>query len=212
MRIGVFGGAFDPPHAAHAALARAARDHLMLDQVIWLPTFAPPHKEVPAAPFDDRLAMTAALVESLKTEAVSESVPNLVSDLEARLPPPSYTLQTLNALRARHGEGHHWHLILGSDNWAGFPRWHQPEAVLKAATPAVYPRPGYPMDGLPPLPQGAHLLNFPEMPEQSTNFRAWLARDRQAALAALPPAVAAYIRIHDLYRDAALPTPTGTAS
>lgn len=201
MRIGVFGGAFDPPHAAHAALARVAREHLGLDLVIWLPTFAPPHKGAPAAPFVDRLAMVTVLVDSGKD--ASGRVKDLVSDLEATLPPPSYTLHTLEALRARHGEGHEWHLILGSDNWAGFPRWHQPDAVLKAATPAVYPRAGYPMAELPPLPPGSTLLNFPEMPEQSTNFRAHLASDREAALSALPPAVAAYIRAHGLYRDTA---------
>lgn len=192
MRIGVFGGSFDPPHAAHAALARAARAHLALDLVIWLPTATPPHKRAPAASFAHRAAMARALTAG---EAATE-----VSELEASLPPPSYTVQTLAALRAEYGEGHAWHLIVGADNWAGFARWRDPDAVLAAASLAVYPRAGFPVENLPP---GATLLNFPVMPEQSTDFRAWLARDRAGALAALPPAVADYIRTHGLYADAA---------
>ncbi len=191
MRIGVFGGSFDPPHAAHAALARAACDTLRLDRIVWLPTATPPHKRAPVASFAHRVAMVRALTaEDPSTE---------VSELEASLPPPSYTVHTLAALRAHYGEGHAWHLIVGADNWAGFDRWHEPEAVLAAAALAVYPRAGFPVGA---LPTGATLLNFPEMPEQSTDFRAWLARDRQAALAALPPPVAAYIRSHALYAGA----------
>ena len=193
MRIGVFGGSFDPPHAAHAAVARAAREQLGLDLVVWLPTAAPPHKRAPATPFAHRLAMTRALTE--------REPATVVSDLETTLPPPSYTLQTLAALRApygRNGDGHSWYLIVGADNWAGFDRWHEPEAVLAAASLVVYPRAGFPVGDLPP---GATLLNFPEMPEQSTNFRVWLARDREPALAALPTAVADYIRAHGLYGE-----------
>lgn len=195
MRIGVLGGTFDPPHAAHAALARAAREQLSLDRVVWVPAFSPPHKGLPATSYDDRLAMTRALAAA---DPASE-----VSDVEASLPSPSYTLRTLEALRAVLGEGHDWHLILGADNWAGFPLWHRPESVLAAATPAVYPRKGFVVRDLPDLPPGASVLNFPEMPEQSTAYREWLERDREAALRSLPASVAACIRARNLYLPAA---------
>jgi nicotinate-nucleotide adenylyltransferase len=196
MRIGVLGGTFDPPHAAHAALARAAREQLGLDRVIWVPAFAPPHKGLPATRFEDRLAMTRALAAVGPDAGTSGDTE--VSDVEASLPSPSYTLHTLDALRRTHGEGHAWFLILGADNWEGFPRWHRPEAVLAAATPVVYPRRGHVVRD---LPQGGVVLHFPEMPEQSTAYREWLARDRDAALAALPAPVAACIRERGLYRD-----------
>jgi nicotinate-nucleotide adenylyltransferase len=188
MRIGVLGGSFDPPHAAHAALARAARTQLGLDRIVWVPTFLPPHKGPPAAAFADRFAMTRALA--------AEDPASEVSDLEATLPPPSFTLRTLEALREQYGPGHEWHLILGADNWEGFPRWHRPEAVLSAATLAVYPRAGFPLGE---LPAGSARLDFPEMPEQSTGFREWLERDRETALAALPASVATCIRERGLY-------------
>ncbi|MCD6024833.1 MAG: nicotinate (nicotinamide) nucleotide adenylyltransferase [Fibrobacteria bacterium] len=193
MRIGVLGGAFDPPHAAHAALAIAARTQLNLDLVLWVPTFAPPHKDGPAASFAHRLAMTRALAAGDAAGAVS--------DIEASLPQPSYTLLTLRALKPLYPGNHSWHLILGADNWAGFSRWHQPEAVLAEASPAIYPRPGFPAA---PSSDGV-MLNFPEMTDQSTEFRDALAAGgdrRDEALARLPEAVAAYIREYDLYAPA----------
>ena len=198
MRLGVFGGAFDPPHAAHAAVARAARERLSLDRVIWIPTFRPPHKGLPTASFADRLAMTRALA--------AEVPGSEVSDLEAALPPPSYMLNTLEALVDAYGPGHEWHLILGADNWAGFASWYRPEAVLAAAHPVVYPRAGHETAALPP---GALILDLPETPEKSATYREWLARDREAALADLPAAVAACIRRRGIYPTSATHSKAG---
>jgi nicotinate-nucleotide adenylyltransferase len=199
MRIGVLGGAFDPPHAAHAALARAARRQLNLDRVVWIPTFAPPHKNGPVASFADRAAMVRALL------AGEEDPASEVSEIEASLPQPSYTLHTLRALKDTSGAPEDaWHLILGADNWAGFRNWHQPEAVLSEATLAVYPRAGFtpPTDANSPAP--AVMLNFPLMADQSTDFRKALAGPgRDAALAALPAPVADYIRARGLYQGSA---------
>ncbi len=206
MRIGVLGGTFDPPHAAHAALARAARAQLGLDRVIWVPAFSPPHKGLPATRFEDRLAMTRALAAI--DPAPSHSDGAEVSDVEASLPSPSYTLHTLDALRRTHGDGHAWFLILGADNWEAFPSWHRPDAVLAAATPVVYPRRGHVVRD---LPHDAVVLHFPEMPEQSTAYREWLARDRDAALSALPAPVAACIRERGLYLNPS-PNPSAGAS
>ncbi len=205
MRIGVFGGAFDPPHAAHAALAVAAKRQLDLNLILWVPTFAPPHKGGPVASFAARTAMVRALVSPLNAAAPDSEV----SDLEATLPQPSYTLQTLRALKQlwpHRGEAHDWYLILGADNRANFLRWHQPEAVLAEATLAVYPRAGFPLSGKPAagaqsLPP-AVMLDFPLMPDQSTEFREALsagALRREEALARLPEPVAAYIRAQGLY-------------
>ena len=209
MRIGVLGGAFDPPHAAHAALAWAARRQLNLDLVLWVPTFSPPHKGGPVASFADRIAMARAFV----SDPAQEDPGFEVSDIEATLPQPSYTLHTLRALKQHYGAGAatEWFLILGADNWATFTRWHQPEAVLAEAALAVYPRAGFaaPVTGSPEtrLPP-AVMLNFPEMPDQSTEFREALAtansEAREGALARLPEPVAAYIRANGLYRGAAV--------
>ena len=199
MRIGVLGGAFDPPHAAHAALAAAARRQLNLDHILWVPTFDPAHKGGPTASFADRVAMVRAMVQG---DPDSE-----VSKIEASLPRPSYTLHTLRALKLQEGlrePENSWYLILGADNWAIFPRWHQPEAVLAEAKIAVYPREGYPLPDfqseLHSNPKDIVILDFTLMPDQSTEFREALATpERDAALVRLPTPVAAYIRERGLY-------------
>ena len=191
MRIGVFGGAFDPPHGGHAALADAARAALGLDRVLWVPTFRPPHRTGAVAPFPDRLEMVRALVGADPAQAVD--------DIECHLPVPSYTLHTLEALRDRHGAAHDWHLLIGSDNWQGFPRWHRPEDVRALARIVVYPRGGHPVGTVPP---DVTVLDVPELPEASTEFRNRLAHDRETALRALPAPVARCIRARGLYREA----------
>ena len=187
MRIGVFGGSFDPPHSAHVRVAAAAREQLNLDRVIWVPALEPPHKNAPATPFEHRLGMVKSLASA---DARAE-----VSGVEAFLPRPSYTLQTLLALKKTHGPDHAWHLIIGADNWNIFSRWHRPEAILEEAALIVYPRKGIPILSLPP---GATLLNCPEIPMESSQFRARL-QSNSEALAELPTPVADYILRNGLY-------------
>ena len=189
MRIGVFGGSFDPPHAAHLAVARAAFQQLNLDRILWVPALQTPHKDVSSTPFDHRIGMVRALVGG---EPGTE-----VSEIESTLSSPSYTLHTLNALKLRMEGNHSWHLIIGADNWAIFQSWHQPESVLKEASLAVYPRQGFALTG---LPTDATVLDCPEIAMESRQFRALLQSNPEWALAELPVSVASYIRLHRLYQ------------
>ena len=139
MRIGVFGGSFDPPHGGHVLVAGTARSFLKLDRLLWVPTYQPPHKDAPATPFIHRLGIVRALVDAAPGEAVS--------DIEAALPQPSFMLYTLRALKQAEGAGHEWYLIVGADNWDDFHSWHQPDSVLQEASPAIFPRKGFPIRG-----------------------------------------------------------------
>jgi len=188
MRIGVFGGSFDPPHAAHLQVARAAQNQLNLDRVIWVPAFHPPHKDLPATSFPHRLGMVRALVAGNPTDEVSA--------VESFLPPPSYTLHTLQALKNQEGAGASWYLIIGADNWAIFPTWHQPDAVRTEASLVVYPRQGL---SLKKLPQGVTALNCPEIQIESKDYRERLRTQPLKTLSELPSPVADYIRRHGLY-------------
>ena len=172
------------------AVAAAARAALGLDRVLWIPTFRPPHRSAAAAAFPDRLAMVRALLESDPAQCAD--------DVECHLPAPSYTLHTLEALRNRDGAGHVWHLLIGSDNWRDFPHWYQPEAVRTLARIVVYPRGGYPVEAPPP---DVTVLDVPELPEASTEFRDRLVRDRETTLRELPAPVARCIRARGLYRE-----------
>lgn len=194
MNLGVFGGAFDPPHAGHRKLARAAFAALALDRLYWVPTQDPPHKSAPGAPFPDRVAMARL--------AVAGMAGHEVSDIEGRLPRPSYTLNTLRALKQAHGApGDAWFLLIGADNWAIFPAWHKPGEVLAEAVLAIYPRAGAESG---PLPAGVVGLDVELTPERSTDIRALLRRGEGAqgespAAAGLLPEVLAYIESHGLY-------------
>jgi nicotinate-nucleotide adenylyltransferase len=149
MRIGLFGGSFDPPHLGHLILAEQVRDSAQLDEVWFLPSYRPPHKETPASRFDQRCEMVElAIIGQPKFR---------VEPIEKELPPPSYTIETLRELRERHPE-HEFHLIIGGDSLVDFPTWYQPQAILGFASLIAVDRPGSP----PMSPeQLAHSLGVP---------------------------------------------------
>jgi len=188
MRIGVFGGSFDPPHFGHLQVARSAVEQLKLDKVIWVPAFHPPHKQLPGTSFAHRTGMVRALIANDSTSQLSE--------IESSLPQPSYTLHTLQALKKSKSPEDSWYLLIGADNWAIFPQWHQPESVLAEATLVVYPRKGI-EPGKPP--KSVVWLDCPEIPDESRIFRDRMSGSSEDTLMALPTRGSDYIRTHGLY-------------
>lgn len=190
MKYCIFGGSFDPPHAGHLYLAQSALKTLHLDRILWIPAPDPPHKDKPRTPYRHRLAMVRLTVAGRPGHEAS--------DIEERLPSPSYTLRTLEALKSEHGAQHRWHLLIGADNWSIFPTWHRWQDVLAAATVVVFPRRGHALGELPP---GVLKLDLPEMHVEATAIRESLAGT--GASADLLPEVRAYVRDHGLYTAAA---------
>jgi nicotinate-nucleotide adenylyltransferase len=134
MRIGLFGGTFDPIHVGHLILAERCRDEAGLDAVWFLPSFRPPHKpDRKVSAFEHRCEMVAASIAGQSAFRVEL--------IEADLPPPSYTAETLTALHARYPETE-FHLILGADSLIDLPHWYKPQSVLAQAGLIVVPRPG----------------------------------------------------------------------
>ena len=134
MRIGVFGGSFDPVHNAHLIVAQLAREQLGLDRVLLTVAAGQPHKHGrhAAAPAD-RLHMMELAVAGL---------PGLVADgRELRRPSPSYTVDTLRELAAEHPDAE-LVLVLGSDVASRFEEWREPGSIRSLAKLAVYRRNG----------------------------------------------------------------------
>lgn len=124
-RVGVFGGTFDPIHQGHLTVAQDVLEALSLDRVIFVPAGRPPHKSFEGiTPAPLRLRMVRSAVEG---------DPRFdVSDLELRREGPSYTVDTLQALREQESDADLF-LILGADQWAGFGGWRDPEGIAGLA-------------------------------------------------------------------------------
>jgi nicotinate-nucleotide adenylyltransferase len=202
MPLGILGGTFNPPHLGHLALARCALDQLGLERVLLVPSCVPPHKQAEADPGPEhRLRMCELAVAGVSG---LEACP-----LEVQRGGPSYTVDTLLALRSLHPEAT-LTLILGSDIARTLPSWHRADALMALASVAIAARGAAAREGhagagegtvSPAMPEGALSLELPEVPVSSS-----LVRARVAASASLdglvPPAVAAYIAEHALYAPA----------
>jgi nicotinate-nucleotide adenylyltransferase len=134
MRVGVFGGTFDPVHIGHLLLAEQCREQGRLDEVWFVPAARPPHKDAPALTrFEQRVEMLAL--------AVAGNPAFRIDELEKERSGPSYTADTLTELRRRH-PGHEFFLLIGSDTLADLPHWYEPIRVLEQAGLLVMMRPG----------------------------------------------------------------------
>ena len=199
-RIGVFGGSFDPVHNAHLALARVALVELALDEVIWVPAGQPWQKHRALAPAADR----AAMVEL----AIGGGARFTLSRLETERSGPSYTVDTVRALRSQR-PGAHWHLVIGRDQHTGFHTWHGWQALLGLVTLAVANRPanrlGAPLAVDPQVLRAPHeSVALPMLDISSTEIRRRVATG-QPIDDLVPATVARYIARHALYREVTPP-------
>ena len=132
MRVGIFGGAFNPPHIGHLVCAQEALLQLELDRVVFVPVGEAPHREIEADPgAEARLEMVEL--------AVADDERFTTSRIELDREGPSYTVDTLAQLREESPEDELF-LILGGDQAAALGSWHEPERVLQLATVAVFER------------------------------------------------------------------------
>jgi nicotinate-nucleotide adenylyltransferase len=192
-RVGMFGGAFDPPHRAHAALASAAIEQFALDQLFIFPTGDAWHKARRLTPAGHRLQMARLAFAPLGRARVD--------DRELRRSGPTYSVDTLRELQAEHPQAQ-LHLLMGEDQAAGFTRWHAWEEVARLAVLCVAGRgTGAGVDALRALPGvRVEVLQLPAMPVSATDIRHRLTTGQDIA-DLVEPAVASYIESHHLYQS-----------
>ena len=136
MRIGIYGGTFNPPHLGHLTAARTAFELLKLDKLYLIPAAVPPHKPLPPGSPDaaERLELTRLAGEQL---GLGDRVETL--DIELRREGKSYTSDTLRELHAQHPEDELW-LLMGTDMFLTLHTWHEPEVIFAHAGVAAFGR------------------------------------------------------------------------
>jgi nicotinate-nucleotide adenylyltransferase len=201
MRIGVFGGTFDPVHLGHLILAEQCREQARLDQVWFIPAARPPHKQaVDLTPFAHRAEMLNLAVAGHSAFRVDE--------LEQTRTGPSYTVDTLEEVRRRHCDAELF-LVLGADCLPDLPSWHAPARIAALAHLLIVARPNWevwPAEklkqalGVPagvPLHQQA--IEMPLIDIASRDLRHRIALGTTIRYL-VPRSVECYIETHRLYR------------
>ena len=203
MKIGIYGGTFNPPHLGHMAAARTAVDALKLDKLLLMPAAVPPHKTLPENTPDQahRLAMVEQMADALEMPGVVE-----VSTLELEREGKSYTSDTLEELHRRYPGAELW-LLMGTDMFLTLHQWHDAKTILRLAKICAFGRTE--QDGEAVFaPQREFLkkeyhaqtatITLPGLVDvSSTQLRELLQRGRGAEY--LLPAVYGYILMNKLY-------------
>lgn len=196
-RIGVFGGAFDPPHIGHVALAKAALEQLQLDELRIIPTGNAWHKTRTLTPAVHRLAMAEL--------AFADVAKVVIDPRETQRSGPSYTVDTLQELRTQFA-GAELFLILGQDQAQALDSWHHWEQIPQLAIICVAARANFsgardPFDALSTLVPGVRYLEMPSVPVSATDIRRAVANHQNVAPLVFEP-VARYIEHYHLYQTA----------
>jgi nicotinate-nucleotide adenylyltransferase len=206
MRIGILGGTFDPVHLAHLNLAEQCREQAELDQVWFVPSARPPHKQDrPVTPFHHRAEMLRL--------AIAGHAAFRVDELEGERSGVSYTADTLAELQKRH-PGDEFHFIIGSDCLPDLVHWREPARILTLAGLIIVNREGWPvwpeeqLRG--DLRVGSQVLirqrvvQTPTIGISSSDLRE-RARAGRSIRYQVPRAVECYIQTHHLYTADSIP-------
>ena len=193
MRSGIIGGSFDPIHVGHLIVADDVLRKLALDRVVFVPAFRPPHKHSPLADYRHRLEMVRRATASHPLFDVS--------DIETGRPGPSFTIDTLTALRAADPDDR-LYFILGQDQYAAMEHWHRPEELAHLARLVVMSRPGTARPQLFPGHSTARVRFLDVIPVavSAAAVRVRLAKGESVGYI-LPTPVQDYVRQHRLYRN-----------
>ncbi len=186
MKIGIFGGRFDPPHVGHLIHAQLLCSDHGLDVILFVPSFDPPHKNVVAS-FDDRFKMTKI--------AISRNKRFWITPLEKQKGGKSYTVNTLMILK-RIYKHHELYLIIGADEWKNFNQWKEPNKIMELSKIIVLPRKDI------KIKKKKEIItpSLPLIDISSTDIRERIKRGKSIKYL-VPEGVRMYILKNNLYKD-----------
>jgi nicotinate-nucleotide adenylyltransferase len=191
VRLGVFGGTFDPIHLGHLRAAENALECLALDRVAFVPAAVPPHRAEPLSSALDRYAMTALATAGHPRFAVS--------DVELRRDGPSYTVDTVAGLRRESPDAEVF-VIVGSDTFPEMATWKEHDRLRTLCTVAVVSRPGESRAGSPGADApGVARVEGPGLAISASAIRERV-RQHRSVRYLVPEAVADYIAKRALYQ------------
>ena len=197
VRLGIMGGTFNPIHLGHLMIAEEARQVFDLEQVLFIPSYMTPNKEVHGATAQQRLEMTRL--------ATADNPYFTVSDLEMHRQGPSYTVDTIHYLQDHYGHRYSFYFISGTDTIQDLHNWNQPEEILRLCHVIGATRPDG-TAGIDPVIEsfgdlGKHILRLPvpTMDISSTELRRRLQTGRSVRYM-IPPSVLDYIRKNGIYQ------------
>jgi nicotinate-nucleotide adenylyltransferase len=189
MTIGLFFGSFNPVHLGHLQLAKAFFDQTIMDELWWMISPQNPHKNpVDLAPFEHRMHMLRDAVQ----------YPHFtVSDFESHLPTPSYTIDTLSALKTKF-PNYQWKILMGQDSWNALPTWKCGDTIENQFEIWVYGRP----ESKEWRNGNHHVLTHTPLPISSTKIRNQIQSGvSTATISEILPITQSYIRENQLYQE-----------
>lgn len=189
-KIGIFGGSFNPIHVGHAIIASYVMEHTQLDQ-LWLMV-------TPENPFKQGTHLAPEVHRLRMTEMVSRRIKGVTtSAFEFQLPKPSYTIDTLKALKNRFPDDEFF-LLVGADNWQAWNRWKSHDEIINNHHVMVYPRLGFDVNIPAEISDRVTLVEAPIIEISSTEIRDAVAHGRNISFY-VADEVEQYIRKHNLY-------------
>jgi nicotinate-nucleotide adenylyltransferase len=184
LKIGIYGGTFDPIHYGHLILGRDACEQLHLEKLFFIPAAVSPFKEPPAASMEARLSMVRA--------AIRVETAFVVDDCELRRPPPSYAIDTVEQIRERE-RGAEVYYLVGEDNVESLPRWRRFDELKKLVRFVVLDRTGE-------TPRHSYEIVRRKIDISSTEIRNRVASGRSIRYL-VPPEVEEIIQQGKIYRE-----------
>lgn len=189
MKLGIFGGLFDPPHIGHLIIAQHSLDEFHLRKVIFVPAGNPPHK-TGYSPYEHRYAMTEL--------AVTDNECFALSDVERSFTGKTYTIEVVRELRRATGD--ELYLILGSDQWQEIETWKDPEGLIRECRIVVMKRPHHEIREDSRFFDRIMISTAPLIDVSSTRVRARIQKGLSVRYL-VAPAVREYIERNNLYKN-----------
>lgn len=192
MRIGIYGGSFNPVHIGHTSLAQAICEQKLVDEVWLVVSPLNPFKRNRSDELlDDHIRLEMAKIATRDISCIK------VSDIEFDMPKPSYTYDTLKALKQRYPQ-HKFSLIIGADNWISFSKWYKSDEIMANHNIIVYRRPGCEID-LSCVPKNVTVASTKLYDVSSTQIREGIKNGSDVSMY-LNPEVLNYIKTNGLYK------------